>query len=326
MLCRGFVNAEQGAIWISERPLYSCRSCREDVDNFRRINCNACGKTKANFISVPVGMGDGTYPLLHLVPSRESNEHAVFAILCSEPSYSSPLHDTLTSAISQSVTPYDIGATLLSELLPVLTSGHQFLNFGSLTVEPGKSGLTPLANLVFSGPRDREYLDCAEVRLPVEAAQYTVLAAISADSDLMTSNRPEVLAIFVVHNESLPRFIGPSRLVEFSNVKCFENPNSWIEASRVSRGDLPALWASWEIAAKIAKDEEEAAYGSHSHMYSVIVMEGYLHQVWTWIQTSPESLSNQLNAVQASLPGFMELIEFSNQPQIAREQLAEWFR
>lgn len=322
--CAGFVNVEQGSVWISDRPIYTCDACRQGVNNFQRPNCSKCGKNADNYLSVPMGKGDGTYPVLSM-SAKAGTRGSLLAILASDAQYSSPFHETLVSAISGKLSARSLGLKLLAELSVLLNSGNQILNFGSLRVDPRNVVHPNLSNLVFSGPRTFENLDCAEVRVSVDADEYSVLAVVSAESNLDSESRPEVLAILMVP-QSISNLIPQNSIIELSDTNFLRNPDVWIEAARVSRGDLPAIWANYYLASDIGSEAQAKSPQGHLHNFQHTLTEGYLHQIWTWCQDIPSSLEGQFNSLETSLLGFSELIQFAEDPQVPREHLIEWFR
>jgi len=322
--CLGFVNIEQGSIWISDRPIYSCDACRIGVNNFQRTSCSRCGKNADNYLAVPIGVGDGTYPVVSM-SAKAGTSGRLLAILASDPQYSSPVHQTLVSAISENASARILGLKLLAELAVLLNGGNQVLHFGSLRVEPRNVVLPNLSNIVFSGPRTSESLDCAEVRASVDADAYSVFAIVSAESDLASDNRPEVLAVLILP-KSMSNLIPHNVITELSETNFLRNPDAWIEAARASRGDLPAIWANFVLASEIGAEAQAREPQGLLHNFQHTLTEGYLHQIWTWCQDVPLSLEVQFNSLETNLQGFSELIQFAEDPQLPREQLIEWFR
>jgi hypothetical protein len=219
----------------------------------------------------------------------------------------------------------------------MVTDDFDITSFGSIELVPadlkiGEINFPGLTQLLFSGPRSRQHLDAAEVRKGWEPGVFEVLAitrageldriksALSADSSWF--NRPEFVAVLLISKEDLSAAVPPDKVIH--NVEDFEYlsaSNRWIEANRVSRGDLPAVWANWELSARSEKSDTLPG------LFRQVSEEGYLHQIWNWISTNPPSLQRQLeNRAQLS-PDFERLVELSAEPRspLTRSDLRDWF-
>ena len=317
--CLGFVNVEAGSVWLSDTPIYSCKSCGADLMNHKRQDCGLCGRLSANSLSVPVGAGDGTYPVVE-ISRKEESQKPLYAIISSNSEYTKPIHEDLKAILEERTDIYQIGSRLSRELGLTLGGITKLISFGNLFLRPHDTVLPNFTSMVLSGPRSREFLDCAEVRIIENPGSYEVFGVVDEALDLKSTSRPEVLAVLLVHSEDVESFYPRQNIFPVDSTKILSKPSSWIENNRMSRGDLPAIWANWTIVNAISRDTEPSlnkeALGH--------IAEGYLHQIWTWYEKQPEALKNQLESMQKQA-GFTDLIEFSREPALDRELLEKWF-
>lgn len=62
----GFLNIEGGYLGIASELLPSCRICFGTATDSVFVNCDDCGRSPSNFISLRAGQGDGVYPVYTL--------------------------------------------------------------------------------------------------------------------------------------------------------------------------------------------------------------------------------------------------------------------
>ena len=317
--CLGFVNVEAGAVWLSDTPIYSCKNCSHDLMNHKRQDCFLCGRLSANSLSVPVGAGDGTYPVVEISRKQESQK-PLYAIISSNPEYTKPIHEDLKAILESRADVYEVGTRLARELVLSLGGPTKLISFGDLTLRSHDEVLPNFTSMVLSGPRSREFLDCAEVRIVENPGTYEVFCVVDSAFDLQSTSRPEVHAVLLVHSDDVEGFYPRQNIVSVGSTNILSNTSLWIENNRMSRGDIPAIWANWTISAAIFKETEPSlnkdAVGR--------IAEGYLHQIWTWYNKKPESWKSQLGTW-TEHAGFSDLIAFSREPAFAREELEKWF-
>jgi hypothetical protein len=338
---QGFINAEVGQVWISDTPIYSCEVCDEDFSSaYKRVDCPACRKTSSASVCVPIGTGDGTYPIYEIYTSNPSfgGILGVWATATGT-NANSPLPDLLRGVLesNEDLIAEQRGEAKKDFALFMLTDDFDITSFGSIEVTPrdlniGGINFPGLTQLLFSGPRSKQHLDAAEVRKGWESGVFEVLgitrageldrikSALSADSSWF--NRPEFIAMLLIRKEDLSGVVPPDKLIHrVDDLECLSASNRWIEANRVSRGDLPAIWANWELSAKREKSDTLPS------LFRQVSEEGYLHQIWNWVSTNPPSLQRQLeNRAQLS-PDFERLVEWSGEPKspLTRSDLRGWF-
>ncbi len=339
----GFVNAEQGSIWLSTEPIYSCGDCQERVSShFEQVLCPTCGKTPKNFCGVPIGKGDGTYPVYQVVPGNSQSSFLAILATEAEEDGQGPLPEFLLRVLDldkkaiaerESLVKMPISGMLLSpEFI--------FTSLGSISLSPvdkafGNYHLPGLTQLIATGPRSREHLDCAEVRVGWEAGDFEVLVVtrvstlekLKSDKSKGDSffDRPEILAVLVVKTQEVSRIIPPFKKIRNSfDSRLTDGAEKWIELSRMSRGDIPAAWANWAFR-NLMLNEAEA--GTLSFFYSMLATEGYLHQIWTWLEMKPPALSAQVTNIDQLGTGFAEVAQWSYEPggSLTRENLRQWF-
>ena len=337
----GFVNAEEAQLWISDGPIFSCGACDKDFSHkYKRVGCSLCGKTKGNSVAVPIGSGDGTYPVIQFLPSDPSLS-SILGIWASHPSenFSSPLPDFLRAVLEsdwEACSAFEQQAKMdLASF--IMEDEYELTSFGSIEVSSadasfGNFDLPDLAKILISGPRARNFLDCAEVRVGWLPGEYEILgvtragevdrieASVQADEWIQ---QPDILAILVIKKDELSGVVPQTKVIRDAfEVGFFSMVERWIVAARVSRGDLLAVWANWELI------NEFGGTGDLAGVFSSLSMEGYLHQIWNWVTTNPPKLESQLESHSDFGPRFSQLIEWSAQPGtgLSREQLSEWFR
>jgi hypothetical protein len=338
---QGFINAEVGQVWISDKPIYSCEVCDDDFSGaYKRVDCSDCGKSPTASVCVPVGTGDGTYPIYGLNTSNPSFG-GILGIWATAKgtNANSPLPDLLRGVLEsddKQIAEEHLQAKRDFALFMV-TDDFDITSFGSIELVPndlkiGGINFPDLTQFIFSGPRSRQYLDAAEVRNGWEPGVFEVLgitragelerikSALAGDSSWF--NRPEFIAVLLIRKEDLAGVVPPDKVIH--SVEDFEYlsaSNRWIEANRVSRGDLPAVWANWELSAKAKKSD------SLPGLFRSLCEEGYLHQIWNWVTTNPPSLQRQLDNRAQLSQDFERLVEYSSEPKspLTRSDLRGWF-
>jgi hypothetical protein len=337
----GFVNVEEAQVWISDEPIFSCGSCDKDFSHkYKRVDCSLCGKTKLNSVAVPIGSGDGTYPVFQFHPNDPSLS-SILGIWASDSNenYSSPLPDLLRAVLeSDEETWGAFEAQAKMDLASFLMEDdYELTSFGSIQVSSadvsfGKFDLPDLAKILFSGPRAHNYLDCAEVRVGWLPGDYEILGVTrTGEVDRLQAGieagewieQPEVLAILCVKKDELSGVIPQTKVVHDAiEVGFFSMVERWVGAARLSRGDLLAVWTNWELLNEV----EDA--GDLSTVFIALTREGYMHQIWNWVTTNPPTLQSQLDGHSDFGERFAQLIEWSAKPGLglSREQLSAWFR
>lgn len=337
----GFVNAEQGQLWISDQPIFSCGTCDSDFSHkFTRVDCASCGKTKRNSVAVPIGSGDGTYPVFHFFPSDPglSTILAIWAADANE-NYSSPIPEYLRAGLEGDAEVCDSFERRAKEDLAtfLMDDEYELTSFGSVQITAadarvGKFDLPGLAKILVSGPRDSKYLDCAEVRIGTVPGEYEVLGVTRAgEVDRLSPSaqadewiqQPKVLAVLAVKKDEIKGIFPHTKVIhDCVKIGFFSLVERWVSASRMSRGDLPAVWANWEI----LNDAEDK--GDLASVFQALTQEGYLHQIWTWVTTNPPTLLPQLESQSQFGKRFAELKEWSAEPAdgLSRKNLSDWFK
>lgn len=338
---QGFINAEVGQVWISDTPIYSCEVCDDDFSGaYKRVDCSACGKSSMASVCVPIGTGDGTYPVYEFNTSNPSfgGILGIWATAIGT-NANSPVPDLLRAVLETDINKLTEERVQAKRdfALFMVTDDFDITSFGSFEVtgkdlKIGAINFPGLPQLLFSGPRSRQYLDAAEVRKGWEPGVLEVLGitrageldriknALAEGSDWF--NRPEFVAVLLIRKDDLSGVVPPDKVIHRAeDFKFHLTSKRWVEANRVSRGDLAAVWANWDL---LPKDE---MLNSLPRLFEAVCGEGYLHQIWNWVSTNPPSLQRQLeNRAQLS-PDFERLVERSFQPNtpLTREDLRGWF-
>jgi DNA-directed RNA polymerase subunit RPC12/RpoP len=349
----GFVNAEQGAIWVSTKPHYSCTNCDDQVSNFEQVDCKSCGKTESSFSSVPIGKGDGTYPVFEFTAGDSGIHFAAIMATEIDDDGPGPLPKLLTKILSMDKTAVAMREALVKIPLAglVLQPDYALTSMGSLIFEEenfksGGIGLPGLTQLIVSGPRSKHYLDCAEVRRPWVSSVCEVIAitrvstlesvkpsASNPSGEVPYFVRPEVLAVLIVNTNDIEDLFPPfKKLRSAKETGLTARPDKWLEQTRVSRGDLPATWANYELdlwklegssGVGVSDDGEYAAL-----LYIWLSKEGKLHQIWNWLETRPPGLEIQLSNLDQLGGRFASLVELGKNPgegKLNRSEIQGWF-
>ena len=343
----GFMNAELGEVWISTKPVYSCQACdRRVIHKFGQVDCAECGKTSTNFCSVPIGKGDGTYPVYHLQPSSGSGFLAVLATEASEDGHGA-IPELLNRVLVEDFD--DVGTRELVVKVPIssILSLPEFVTtkVGSITVEAedlkiGSLEFPGLSQMLVSSPRTREHLDGAEVRIGWEPGEFEVLAITrystlenvreslqSGAEDMPYFERPEVLAVLVVRADEVSELFPPyKRIATAREVQLFESSDRWIEYTRPLHGYLFAIWANWILVTEHLKAYEDEDWNL-SEVFMAMAGEGYLHQIWNMLHTKPSTLGDQISELGDFTSLLEEVVDRSATPELhlARSDLREWF-
>jgi len=337
----GFINAEVGQVWISDKPIYSCEACDDDFSGaYKRVDCSDCGKSSTASVCVPIGTGDGTYPIYGFSTSNPSSG-GILGIWATAKgtNANSPLPDLLRGVLESDDKQIDEERLQAKRDFSrfMVTDDFDITSFGSIELVPkdlkiGEIHFPGLTQLLFSGPRSRQHLDAAEVRRGWEPGVFEVLAisrageldriksALSADSSWF--NRPEFVAVLLISKEDLSAVVPPDKVIHnVEDSEYLSASNRWIEANRVSRGDLPAVWANWELSARSEKSDTLPGLFRH------VSEEGYLHQIWNWVSSNPPTLQRQLDNRAQLSPDFERLVEWSGEPKspLTRSDLRGWF-
>jgi hypothetical protein len=343
----GFVSAEQGSVWFSTKPLYSCEDCRKSVTyDFKQVDCVKCGKTSSNFAAAPIGKGDGTYPVYKVETGTGSVFLAALATEAKEDGQGA-IPELLSKVLSEDFSAVGTREALVKVPLMALLTVPEYVatKVGSLTVEAqdlvnGTLSLPALSQVVVSSPRSKEFLDGAEVRVGLEPGQFEIIAITRAATlqrvkaaldtpggDVPYFDRPEVLAVLVVRADQV-RDLFPSfkKIVPAQELRLFERSDRWIELSRPLQGYLFAICANWEILNTYLGTLGQGGW-TLSDFFVARVSDGYLHQIWNIVDTKPPTLAHQISALGGFRARFEELLGFSTEPgySLTRSDLREWF-
>lgn len=345
----GFVNVEQGMIWLSDRPLYSCDTCAAEFGSkFIQTDCPHCGRTIANFASAPIGKGDGTYPIFQIF--NAASQTPILAILATEMEDDGygPMNKFVRTVLNGDLDGIGLREAVSKVHVANLLTGPEFVmtSMGSINFQPrdfnsGNYSLPGLTQLIATGPRNREFLDCAEVRVGWEPGLYEVIAITTASEleRVATAGssesgkagyfeRPEIIAVFVIGTGELQGLLPPfKRLMNLDSSGLTSGLDRWTELQRVTRGDFVTAWANWEFSDQMDSASSGIASESLAKLFTDVAREGYLHQLWNWMETRPPSLATQLNSLEQLGSGFAEVIGWSTQPggTLTREDLRKWF-
>lgn len=342
----GFVNAEKGAIWVSTKPLYSCANCDDKVSTFEQVDCKSCGKTESNFSSIPIGKGDGTYPVYEFTAGDSGIEFAAILATEMDEDGQGPLPKLLMQVLNEDKRAVGLRLALVKMPLTALLLGPDYAltSMGSLIFEEedfksGRINLPRLTQLIISGPRSKKYLDCAEVRTPWFSSVCEVIAItrVSTLESVKSSTfdtsgevgyfvRPEVLAVLIINTSDIEALFPPfKKLRKAKETGLTARPDKWLELTRVSRGDLPAAWANYQLDSWRSKREGN---GEAANVFLRVSLEGKLHQIWNWLETRPPALEIQLSNLDQLGGGFASLVEFGKDPgegKLNRSEIQGWF-
>lgn len=343
----GFVNAEVGAVWFSTQPKYSCDACHWKVTyEFLQIDCADCGRTTSNFCSSPIGKGDGTYPVYQGQTASGSGFLAVLATEAGEDGQGA-INDLLGQVLVRNFAAVESREDLVKLPVSFLLTLPEYVvtKVGALVVESqdftnGQFHFPGLAQVLISGPRTTNHLDCSEVRIGWEPGEFEVLAITrgsateevnvalnSVGEDNHYFDRPEILAVFVVRASEVQNlFPSYKKIKRAQDVRLFERTDRWIELARPLHGDLFAIWANWELLNHYLGEIGEAD-STLADIYKGMVMEGYLHQIWTLMQTNPATFQQQISELGGLRSGFQEIVGYCTQPGagLTRSDLRDWF-
>jgi hypothetical protein len=220
----------------------------------------------------------------------------------------------------------------------IMEDGFELTSFGSIEVIPedlviGSFSFPALTQILVSGPRSRRDLDTAEVRVGWYPGVFEVVGVTrvgeldrirGSHSDGQSwFNRPEFIAVLLIHQDELSGVVPPTKNIQtVENLAVLSKSDRWIEASRMSRGDFLAAWANFEL----LNDSEKS--GDLASIFTQMCREGYVHQIWTWVSSTPPSLKTQLDTRGQFGSRFEQLVERSMQPAepLTRSHLRKWFR
>ena len=345
----GFVNAEQGMVWLSDRPIYSCDICDDQYSsNFTQTQCSSCGRTETNFASAPIGKGDGTYPIFQLVTNAtQSSLLAILATEMDEDGYG-PANGFVLKVLNDDQESVGLREALSKVQVVDLLMDPEFVltSIGSINVETrdfasGNYELPGLTQLIVSGPRARKYLDCAEIRVGWASGFFEVIAVTTASELDRVANvgslpnggvgyfeRPEVLAVLFINTHDLETLIPPyKKLMTLKDSGLTKGSDRWTELQRVMRGDFITAWANWEYSNQVHSTSQDGSFVSLAKTFIALSREGYLHQLWNWMETKPPSLAGQIQNLGQLGPRFATVLGWSTQPggTITREDLRNWF-
>lgn len=343
----GFVSAEQGSVWFSTKPVYSCDGCNRSVTyDFKQVNCATCGKSTINFAAAPIGKGDGTYPAYKVGTAAGSVFLAVLATEAKEDGQGA-IPELLSKVLLHDFSAVGMREALVKVPLMAMLTVPEYVaaKVGSLTVQAqdvrnGTLSLPALSQIVVSSPRSREFLDGSEVRVGLEPGQFEIIAITRAATlermkvaldapggEVPYFDRPEVLAVLVVRADQV-RELFPSfkKIVSAQELRLFERSDRWVELSRPMQGYVFAIWANWVILNNYLGELGKGEWTLFD-FYIARVSDGYLHQIWNIFETKPPTLAHQISAMGGLSTAFEEIRGYSTEPgySLTRADLRAWF-
>lgn len=350
----GFVSVEEGEVTLSNRPIFHCDACNQNHWMNTRGEtkpCKKCFRMPGGFCSVPIGAGDGTYPVFMIEPENTEMDRMIAVWGSSSVTTSKgPLPDTVRNVIEADGLSEELITSVADEFRQLVLSDEiVVVEVSSLSSSPQDQivddyTLPDLSLIHVATNRSADYLDGTDLCIPLGPSTYSVLVAVRRSevervkrereqSATEFFRRPEVLGIFLVNSKDqadLSKEFSTCRVENESEIELFSDPERFLEDNRLQRGVLPATWANWCIT-EYRQQERVKALTDRSNwgvweFFLKLRAEAYLHQVWLWYSETPRTLEQEILAARELGPNFEAFIGYSHDSEFSRTSLTNWLR